>query len=243
MIKKINGLNLTYFPLGDQAIVAQFKNTISREVNQQVHSFSQLIKNSKLYGVKQLLPAFNNLTIFYESSLIGYNELLHKLKMLETDISGDTIFDSKTVYVPVVFGEKYGPDLEFVANHAGLNIDEVIYLLHSEQYYVYMVGAMGGFPYCGDIDERLSIRRRINPRVEVKKGSILIANQLTLIYTTKAPSGWHIVGWTPMETFNPYSESPSIVVAGDYIQYIPIKENEAENWNDEKQKEWDEKWH
>lgn len=228
--------------MGDQAVVAQFENKLSLQVSRRVQSFAHLIKKSELIGIKHLLPAFNNLTICYDPTIIEYHELIDKLRSLEEDISENVVTESKTLHIPVVFGGEHGPDLEEISRRSGLSSEEVIKLLHSKPYFVYMIGFIAGYPYCGDIDERLALPRRSNPRIKVKKGTIQIVNQQTGIFTITAPSGWHLVGWTPMEMFNPNVDPPSMFRGGDYVQYIPIDAGEAENWNEQRQREWDQKW-
>ncbi|MCM3160765.1 5-oxoprolinase subunit PxpB [Metabacillus litoralis] len=235
-------LSPTYFPMGDQAIVVQFENNASIEVSRQVQTFAHLISHMSIPGVNQLIPAFNNLTVLYNPKIIGYYELLKKLYEVEKLNSTEVHFESNTIHIPVVFGGEYGPDLEEISSHANLSVEEVIKLIHSKPFFVYMIGFIAGYPYGGDIDQRLAMPRRSNPRIRVKKGTIQIANNLTGICTMDSPSGWHLVGWTPMEIFNPLKEHPCILKGGDYIKYIPIDKSEAEQWNEKRQREWDQEW-
>jgi inhibitor of KinA len=232
----------TYIPMGEQAVVVQFENVLSIKVNQHVRSFARVIEDNGIKGIRQLIPAFNSLAVCYDPIVIDYKSLVDKLHTLEGYITEDFKADSKVVHVPVVYGGKYGPDLEDVAEQTGLSPEEVVKIHHSQPYLVYMVGFIAGYPYCGDIDDRLVLRRRSNPRLKVEKGSIAIANKQTGIYTIASPGGWHLLGWTPMETFNPYHEPPSMLLAGDYVQFIPISAEKAEQWNEQRQREWDKEW-
>jgi inhibitor of KinA len=105
-----------------------------------------------------------------------------------------------------------------------------------------MTGFIAGYPYCGNIDERIRFKRRDNPRVKCRKGTIQIVDQQIGIITMEAPSGWHLVGWTPMEIFNPNRLPPGLITAGNYVKYEPISLKEAEEWTEEHQKEWDHEW-
>lgn len=234
--------SLTYAPLGEQVVLVQFENTLSTRVNQQVQSFGYVIEHGEVPGVKEVIVTLRSLAITYDSTVIGYDELVEKLKYLEDHVSEHTGPDGKLVHIPVVFGGRYGPDLETVADQIGLTPEEVIKLIHSSPYYVYMIGFSAGLPYCGDLDDRLALPRRSEPRPRVKKGTVGIAKQQTVIYTIDSPAGWHLMGWTPMEMFSPHKKRPSILQAGDRIQYVPISSNEAEQWDDNKQREWNQKW-
>jgi inhibitor of KinA len=228
--------------MGDQALIVQFENVLSIRVNQRVRSFAKVIEINNIIGIKRLIPAFNSLAVCYNPITINFKELVHRLKELENFISEDINSQSQKVYIPVAFGGEYGPDLKEVSQQTGLSPEEVIDILQSKPYLVYMVGFIAGFPYCGDIDKRLVLRRRSSPRLKVPKGSIAVANDQIGVYTIESPGGWHLLGWTPVETFNPYREPPSMLVAGDYIQFVQISADEAQRWDEKRQREWDQEW-
>lgn len=115
-------------------------------------------------------------------------------------------------------------------------------MLHSKSYYVYMIGFIAGYPYCGNIDEKLRFKRRSNPRMSVKKGTVQIADKQVGIFTMDAPSGWHLVGWTPMEVFNPHHLPPGLLNAGDYVKLEPVSADFVQSWDEERQKEWNREW-
>lgn len=232
----------TYYPMGDQAIVAQFENELSITVNKLVQNFSQLIKQKDIMGIEQLLPGFNNLTISYNPSIIKYDELVTVLRKLEDNFAEVENNEVNIVHIPVVFGGEYGLDLVEISKHSGLSPNEVVDLLTAKPYYIYLIGFIAGYPYCGDLDARLCLPRRSTPRLKVNKGTVQIANQLTGIFTLTAPSGWHLLGWTPMDMFNPYHEPPTLLSGGNYIQYVSISAKEAEKWDDIRQREWDQQW-
>ncbi|MEI3610669.1 5-oxoprolinase subunit PxpB [Pseudogracilibacillus sp. SO10305] len=231
-----------YFPMGDQAIVAQFEKIISIEVSRKIQSFSEVIKREEIEGITDLLLAYNNLTVCYNPMVINYSELLNILIKLAENITEESIVENKTIHIPVSFSEKHGKDLSKISEVSGLTIDETINTLHKKEYFVYMIGFIAGYPYCGNIDEKLRLNRRANPRQNVKKGTIQIADKQIGIMTMDAPSGWHHVGWTPMEIFNPYLVPPGLLSPGNRVKFIPVDENETEKWCSERQKEWDMEW-
>lgn len=231
-----------YRLLGDQVVVVQFENEVSIEVNQKVRSLAENLERAEIKGITELIPTFNSLAVCYDPLTISYPKLIDKLEQLNDDLRADLEQTSRTVHIPVVYGGEYGPDVDEIARLKGLTAEEVIRLHHSTPYLVYMVGFIAGFPYCGDVDDRLVLPRRSNPRLRLPKGTIAMANKQTGIYTIPSPGGWHMIGWTPMETFNPYHNPPSLLLAGDYIKFEPITAAEAENWDEQKQREWDQRW-
>ena len=61
----------------------------------------------------------------------------------------------KVYEIPVCYGGEYGPDIENIAEHAGLSVEEVIKIHSSRDYLIYMLGFLPGFCYLGGLDERI----------------------------------------------------------------------------------------
>ena len=135
--------------------------------------------------------------------------------------------NAKVVEIPVCYGGEYGPDIEFVAKHNNLSVEEVIKLHTAPQYLVYMIGFCPGFPYLGGMDKRIATPRREVPRVKIPARSIGIAGEQTGGYPISTPGGWQIIGRTPIEMFNPKDEqNPSLLHSGDLVKFYAISEQE-----------------
>ncbi len=228
--------------MGDQALVAQFEDKVSIEVNQAVHSFLKVIKEAEIKGIRLLFPSYTNLTIIYDPLEISYDSLRQSVQALESTVQINESSKAKTFYLPVSFGGEHGQDIAEIAHLKNKTEAEVIQQIQAKSYYIYMIGFIAGYPYCGNIDEDLRLNRRANPRLKVRKGTVQIADKQIGIVTTESPSGWHQVGWTPRAVFDPNGRPPGLLEAGSYVKFIPISPEEAENWTQEDQKVWDEKW-
>lgn len=241
MATGINQHKPTYVPMGDQILVAQFEDRLSIEVNRRALAFARIVKNQNINGIKQIIPTIHCVSIRYDPTILSFARLVKELKRLEeSDTEVATL--SKTVHIPVVFGGAYGPDLADVSKQVDLSPADVIQQVQSKPYYVYMVGFIAGLPYLGDLDERLLLPRRSTPRLKVPQGSVAIADKLTTIYPVESPGGWHLLGWTPMEIFNPHHNPPNRLAPGDHVQYVPITAQQGEQWDEQKQSEWDQAW-
>ena len=80
-----------------------------------------------------------------------------------------------------------------------------------------------------EVDERIAIPRKPQP-VTVAAGSIGIAGKQTGIYPLASPGGWQIIGRTPLKLFDAEKEDPTLLKAGDTVQFISISKNEFENY-------------
>jgi inhibitor of KinA len=124
----------------------------------------------------------------------------------------------RTFEIPVVYGEAYGPDLDWVSHYHGISPEEVIRLHTETLYHVFMIGFSPGFSYLGELPEALDTPRKETPRTVVPKGSVGLAQRQTGIYPSPSPGGWQIIGRTPVELFNPLNDPPALLQMGDRVR-------------------------
>ena len=211
---------------GDSSILLQFGNTIDPAINRKIAATVQLMREQHINGVTDVIPAFCSLLINYDPRVISYEQIKRRMEALvKIDVtSGDT---RKRVFeIPVCYGGEYGPDIQNIADHAGLSVEEVIQIHTSRDYLIYMLGFLPGFTYLGGLDERIHTPRLANPRIRIPAGSVGIGGSQTGIYPMDSPGGWQLMGMTPVKTYDPDREVPILVEAGDYIRFVAIDEDE-----------------
>ena len=134
----------------------------------------------------------------------------------------------RIVEIPVLYGGEFGPDIEVVAQHNGLTVEEVIAIHAATDYPIYMIGFTPGFCYLGGLDRRIHAPRRKTPRTLLPGGSVGIAEAQTGMYPVDSPGGWQIIGRTPLRLFAPERENPFLYEAGDRIRFMPVTGEEYE---------------
>jgi len=208
-------------PMGDSAVLVQLGNEIDIATNRRVHRLSALINTSPFEGVMETVPAYATLLIHYDPLILSFTEARNYLQEELARVDDTEVQTPKEIEVPVTYGGEYGVDLESVAQHSGLQIQDVI-RLHSEKIYtVFMMGFTPGFPYLGKLDDRLRMPRLGIPRTRVPAGTVAIAGSQTGIYPLDSPGGWQLIGWTPLRLFNPESKSPFLFSLGDKVKFVP----------------------
>lgn len=85
-----------------------------------------------------------------------------------------------------------GPDLDWVAQHCGLSVEEVVKLHTAPAYLVSMIGSPG-FIYLDGLDARLRVPRLDEPRTKVEAGAVGIGGGHSGIYGKHRPGGWRLI--------------------------------------------------
>ena len=199
-------LPFTVHPVGDCALLAGFTQRIAPEIGAAVAALNSRVLAAKLPGVTETVPAFASLLVVYDPLVTDYDTAAG---------------EGRLVTIPVCYGGDFGPDLPFVAKHAGLTEAEVIALHTGREYRIYMLGFLPGFPYLGGLDERLFTPRLNTPRTAIPAGAVGIGGEQTGIYPIASPGGWQLIGRTPCKLFDPESGALPYM-AGDRIKFEPI---------------------
>ncbi|WP_286859789.1 MULTISPECIES: 5-oxoprolinase subunit PxpB [Sphingobacterium] len=214
---------IRYYPMGDQAIVLSFGDTLSEALNTQVRKVVASLANWSQPGLIEFVPAYTTITIYYDPLTITYRELLSALQMIVQDIPEDTEYKGLKKEIPVYYN---GADLAYVAQYNGLTEEEVIRIHSTPEYRVYMIGFVPGFPYMGGMDSRIATPRKEVPRLKIEAGAVGIAGEQTGVYPIETPGGWQIIGHTPKKLFDLTRESPSLLEVGDRVCFVPISYDE-----------------
>jgi inhibitor of KinA len=216
-----------YLPFGDAALVVEFGDTISLEINLRVVALDSAILKAEIRGVEELVPTYRSLLARYDPLKISYEQLVFRVKDLEENLKDSHAkMEGRKVVVPVVYGGEYGPDLGHVAQFHGLTEEQVVRLHSEREYRVYMIGFVAGFPYLGEVADEIATPRLETPRLKVSAGSVGIAEKQTGIYPCEAPGGWQIIGRTPIRLFDPWQQPPTPLNSGDTVKFKPILEAE-----------------
>lgn len=215
-----------YLPFGDAALVVEFGDIIDSKINQRVFALQNAITEAKIHGVDELVPTYRSLLIRYNSLKKNYDQLISEVKNLANRSTEPNAKTARKIIIPVVYGGAYGLDLNSVADWHGLTEKQVVKMHSEKEYRVYMIGFVAGFPYLGEVANEIATPRLETPRLKVPAGSVGIAEKQTGIYPCEAPSGWRIIGRTPLKLFDLKQEPPALLNPGDSVRFKPITEIE-----------------
>lgn len=222
---------LSPLSLSDSCVIVRFGDAIDAAVNERVLGLAASLERDPLPGQRDVVPAFASLAVHFDPCFEtdsgrahseAFMELLRERCADANVAAAVPVAASRLIEIAVCYDVSVADDLEHVAAHAGISIDELAALHTAPEYRVHMIGFTPGFPYLGGLDPRLAMPRRTTPRERVPAGSVAIGGEQTGIYPNDAPGGWWIIGRTPMRLFDASVEPPSALIAGDRIRFRAI---------------------
>lgn len=211
-------------PFGEHAVLLEWNNEISHSVHLEVMNFENHINKTLKTQIVETVPAYCSLAVYLKKetdSDLFITTLNSDIVKPENDQK-----EKRTIHIPVCYDLDFGTDLPLMSQQLKMSVDEIIKRHTNNEYPVYFLGFLPGFPYLGGFDPALAFNRKQTPKTLVNAGSVGIAGNQTGIYTVDSPGGWNIIGRSPLSFFDATKSKPNLLQAGDSIRFFPISKTE-----------------
>lgn len=213
---------LKYSLYSSCSILIEWPAIIDENMLQDILLFKNIVKNKIIKQKVEVINTYNSLLIIYVSAIEDVNSEISALKSMYFDRNIESVIDSNLWEIPVCYNDEFASDLTSFSREKKLSKPEVIQLHTSAIYNIFFIGFLPGFLYLGGLDSKLYLDRKISPNLNVKKGSVGIGGKQTGIYPQNSPGGWHIIGRSPIDFFNPNQNPPCKMKAGDKVRFASI---------------------
>jgi len=212
---------------GENALILYFGDAVSDDVSQSIQDVASGLSRYVGSVLIDMVPSYASLMVIFNPLLTDHL----KVRQLIREACENTVQDSaqdqgSVITLPAYYGLDAAPDLENLAENAGLSCQQVIDIHTAMQYRVYAIGFAPGFAYLGEVDARIAAPRLATPRKKVPKGAVAIADRQTAVYPAVSPGGWNLIGLCPVDMFNPKAKPTMPVQVGDKVQFKSIEREE-----------------
>ena len=213
---------------GDTALAVEFGTAMDADSNRRVFALDRALKQAPIKGIVETVPTYRSLLVHYDPLKLGFSELYDRLVAL-LDQPDSTESPSRHWRVPVAYGGgAFGLDLDDVAKAHDMSPDELIRRHSAPRYDVAMIGFTPGFSYLRGLDPAIATPRRAQPRISTPAGTISIGGGQAALQCLAGPSGWHLLGRTPVRTFDPRRDPVFLIEPGDTVTFERIDAAEFE---------------
>lgn len=212
--------------VSNQACLLTFSQVISEATSNYIAQVTQQL--AKLAGIVDLVPSYTTLLVVFDDDHYDRFAIFKTIRQTieAIDPNDFSVKDQREVIIPVYYGKEVGPDIEDVASHCKLSIDEVIKRHHETTYRAYAIGFTPGFAFLGNTPDELHVPRKTTPRLKVPIGSVALAENQTAVYPSVTPGGWQIIGRTPINLIDWGSKNLALIAMGDSVRFEPISRDE-----------------
>ena len=213
------------YNISDQGIICDFGNEINKEINAKVIGVFNYINNNldikNELGIINCVPSYNKIVIQYDLLVTSSDAIIKYISSIKED-SLTYQNNQKKFELPICYDTEYGLDLESISKQNKISIEEIIHLHLETSFYVYMMGFLPGFPFMGDLNNKLFTSRLTTPRVLVPANSVAIVEKFCAIYPFESPGGWNIIGKTPTKLFEKNKKKSSLLYPGAQVKFKSI---------------------
>jgi len=209
-------------PSGDAAITVEFARVISDDANQRVLALDRMLTAHAIAGIRETVPTYRSLLVHYDPEQIGFDALAQQLTTLAQSHVANDSTARRRWRIPVCYGGEHGIDLEDAAATLKMTPDDLVARHAGGDYRVAMIGFTPGWSYLSGLDPALAVPRRQAPRLLTPAGTISIGGVQTGVQCLPGPSGWHLLGRTPVRTYQLHRDPIFLLEPGDAISFSRI---------------------
>ena len=209
-------LSPTLLPLGDRALLIRFSTELSDEANRAAIGLARQLAREPLEGVAEIAPGLVSVLLRLEPG-VEFGRLAGEIR-LRLGEEREAAAGSERL-IRVSFD---GEDLAEVAERLALSPEEFTARHNAAPLRVLATGFAPGFVYCGFHADALIVPRREAVRPVVPAGTVLFAAGQTAVAATPIRTGWHVIGRTEFQNFDPASDPPTRLAAGDTIRFEAV---------------------
>ena len=208
-------------PSGDSAITVEYSRDIDDAANRSVLALDRSLARAPIAGVTEAVPTYRSLLVHYDPVQIDYDTLSERLLALAKS-PGEATASARRWRIPVAYGGEHGIDLEDVAKALHTTPDDIVARHVAGNYRVAMIGFTPGWSYLSGLEKSLHMPRRQNPRLLTPAGTISIGGVQTGVQCLAGPSGWHLLGRTPVRTYQLHRDPTFLLEPGDNVTFSRI---------------------
>ena len=216
-----------YLPAGESALVVEFGTTAEDRFHDQVLALDAALAAHPIDGIRETVPTYRSLMVHFDPRKLTPEALTAALGGVAQE--GAAKRAPRHWRIPACYEAPYGEDLDEVAAALDLSPERIAELHAGPRYRVVMYGFAPGFVFLAGLPEALTISRRQTPRAAAPPGSLTIANGQALIASIAMPTGWYVLGRTPVKTFDPGRDPAFPIAVGDEVSFEAIN---AEKFDD-----------
>lgn len=224
----MNAVPLTISEYGDGAVMVTVRDLPEQERRRAIREFRQHLLAEPPPGLEDIVSGLESLLVEFDPLRTTAEQVAYSLGALgrAEPIAGEDSAPPRRLIVPIVVDPATAPDLADVAHELGISEPEVIEGLESSELTIALLAAAMA-PMMDGLVLPQPVRRQATPRTNVAEGSIMIAGRNAIIQPFPGPTGWRVIGRTPLRIVDIARDAPVSFGLGDKVVFRRIDPRQA----------------
>ncbi len=215
-------------PFGDSALMLRVKNDDGDLRRAAASRLRDVLLEVRPYGVLDIVAGVESLLVEFDCLAVTHEQLAQtiRLAVAGSGLDAGAPSASQSLFViPMVVSGEFSPDLPDTAEELGLSPEGVLQRFESSVLTINLLAAamapmMGGVQFPGQVS------RCIEPRTNVEPGSVMVAGTNAIIQPFPGPSGWKVIGRTPLTICDIREDPATSYKPGDLVRFEVVPESE-----------------
>jgi KipI family sensor histidine kinase inhibitor len=216
---------------GDSAVMLTVSAADRRTLSATTRKLRDTVLEMSIAGVTDIVAGLSSVLVQYDctrTDIVSVGVTLDAAVNRTLSTWTDDRRGHKFI-VPTVFGGEHGPDLTAVADELHIDRNELVRLFTGTAHFLELIGS-GAAPMMQAPELGGSLARRTAPRTSVPAGAVMAAGTNSIIGPAPGPSGWRILGRTPLMLFDIHRDPVAPYLPGDYVSFVEIPASDWPNY-------------
>ncbi|MFM9273602.1 carboxyltransferase domain-containing protein [Pseudarthrobacter sp. NKDBFgelt] len=214
-------------PFGDSALMLRIADDNPEVRRAGARRLQDILLEVRPYGVLNLVAGAESLLVEFDCLAVSHGQLAQTVRLAVAGLGlqdAGPAAGAKDFVIPMVVSEEFSPDLPGVAEELGLSQEATLTALTSSMLTINLLAAamapmMAGVQFPGQVS------RCAEPRTDVAPGSVMVAGTSAIIQPFPGPSGWKVIGRTPLTICDIHEEPATSYRPGDRVRFTVIAES------------------
>jgi inhibitor of KinA len=208
--------------VGDRGLLVELAETPGEAATAAVLALDRVLAADPLPGQCEVVPALVDLLVVYDPCITGPAALAAALAPRLAAAAAAPGRQGAAHVVPVCYEPPFARDLAAVAAATGLSPQAVVEAHAGADWHVAMVGFAPGYAYLAGGPAALALPRKPAPVRDIPAGSVVIAGRQSLVTALTMPTGWWVIGQSPLPVLTGDPARPFRFAPGDRIAFRPV---------------------
>ncbi|MFI2564096.1 allophanate hydrolase subunit 1 [Paenarthrobacter sp. NPDC018779] len=216
-------------PFGDSALMVSVASGTAEERQAGSRRIREILLDVRPHGLQDVVAGVDSILVEFDCLAVGHAQLAQTIRLAAAgrfqQENGQA--DGKHFVIPLVVNEAFAPDLPDVAAELGISQEAVLGHLEDSVLSINLL-ASAMAPMMGTVQFPGQVSRCREPRTNVDPGSVMVAGTNAIIQPFPGPTGWKVIGRTPLTICDIRENPPTSYKPGDTVRFKVVPESEWE---------------